>query len=1501
MQDQNNNENGQSKSWEHSLVRKIFAEKVREKSQDRDNLLRLTTHRLYGEKIHYALELIQNAEDEDSPSITFIFTDDGIRVINNGNAFDEKDVWRICSVRPGEKKRKIGFFGIGFKSVFNITRRPQIISGKFNFEIEDYIYPKAKNSIPNDVKDYYSPGRGAIFILPYCDLSTAEDLIENFHLIDDKILLFLESVKELKLIDKINNNKWVIKKRLQNDLTVSLLDTRTEQETKWVVFSKVLGVENKEIIPEGKEGIEETRITIAFPLESVVRDEITKTGVVYCYLPTKRRTDLPFLIQADFLPTIGRENISDHAWNIWLIKELGILVAESIDKIKDDKQFRASLYDFIPLSEEIQDVLIQHILESFFETLKEKEIAKTTKGWVKPSKCVIPTHDALRGLLTESDLKLLLGEEVFYIEPQASERTKKVLLEFGAKPVGSKDVVDFLKRENEVRKKSKEWFLNLYEYLSTIFDTDNRWYWDEKTKSLFEELEKTKFILTEDNDLVSLKDSMPDRVICYPQPIDVSEVLKLFTEGEIVFLNRYFQESSIVRRKKKSAEAENKRRRVKEWFDSIGVKKYFKQSHIIKSVILPKFTTGKYKKYSDQKLYGLVDYVRRYWPTIESEIKNRKLRAGIIEEIKTSLLLKTFSFEDRRKVDTYKSPREIYFSRRYGKNEVMEELFEGIEGIHFLSSYYMNRDKSERRKTKKGRKRVKHTWRKFFELLGVWSSPRVVKEEDWVSISGKEGYEWIEKGYSPSGIHEIYGDSYSHDIERFIDHSSKMDDFETIRGRMRLLWQSLERHWNLYKEKYCKVSYRWYYFKYQPPVEYGTSSFLEFLRNAKWVPGEDGGFYKPCEMFKDTRSNRFLLGDDVEYVSLKADETFLEDLGVRIQPRIEEVTNHLKSYKEKNPKPTENKIYKLKAIYVFLKDKIDQIEETETKNKRIKEIRWMFNESELIYLPREDKAWWKPIHVFWKDCSDVFGTVRGYNEHNGTEFYNIALKEFFLWLGAVEKPLVKECLDVLEELKAKGKMDLYKRVVRTTYIYLNQIVKQGLTREANWERDVFLSEKGLYLKPSELYCSDNDEYKKYFGDMVEILWLPFSWPNVRDLLESAGFRKLGENVIVMKKFSDLNEIEGDITNQLIRRLYCVGNYLRRKNAALHSELRKEGVFERINNLQAFETSNIILDYLFKRDNPEPIAINNVEKDAYLSVKENRIYKSIQTDLFSTCVAKELSKLFAPAEEDVFPFLDSLFGADNEEELDEKLKHFGIEMESSLNEELYESVKIVPRKEEEQEPKPKRKAKRPEKKLAKKGGEKPQLPESELDAKRSDLINPDEFIFETVEEHTPYLRTDGAPTTPIKAVKLKKAHPGGPRKSYVPRKKVSRRDAEGIALEMVMRFEEMEDREPDDRHTQRSIGYDIYSKAKDGRESFIEVKHFRGDPGPFELKSYQWKKAENEKDKYFVYIVSGLREESNPKLEIIQNPVKYLTPNPPVHKKFGFWENGVKKIVRLKKV
>jgi hypothetical protein len=94
---------------------------------------------------------------------------------------------------------------------------------------------------------------------------------------------------------------------------------------------------------------------------------------------------------------------------------------------------------------------------------------------------------------------------------------------------------------------------------------------------------------------------------------------------------------------------------------------------------------------------------------------------------------------------------------------------------------------------------------------------------------------------------------------------------------------------------------------------------------------------------------------------------------------------------------------------------------------------------------------------------------------------------------------------------------------------------------------------------------------------------------------------------------------------------------------------------------------------------------------------------------------------------------------------------------------------------------------------------------------------------------------------------------------------------------------------------------LHSQGSDSDKRYIEVKHFRGEAGAWVLTPHQWKKAEQEEDKYYVFIVSGVKAESTPKIKVIQNPVKYLTPDPPSEKKFSDWKNAVAKTITSEKV
>src|SRR6185437_2215283 len=97
----------------------------------------------YADPAHFVFELLQNAEDQEATHVRFRLEADRLVFTHNGNAFTRDDVVSITGIGNSDKPaqaNKIGRFGIGFKSVFAVSNRPEVytrLDGKpFAFAIE---------------------------------------------------------------------------------------------------------------------------------------------------------------------------------------------------------------------------------------------------------------------------------------------------------------------------------------------------------------------------------------------------------------------------------------------------------------------------------------------------------------------------------------------------------------------------------------------------------------------------------------------------------------------------------------------------------------------------------------------------------------------------------------------------------------------------------------------------------------------------------------------------------------------------------------------------------------------------------------------------------------------------------------------------------------------------------------------------------------------------------------------------------------------------------------------------------------------------------------------------------------------------------------------------------------------------------------------------------------------------------------------------------------------
>ena len=77
-------------------------------------------------------EFLQNADDAGARRVRFEFLPDEIRVANDGHAFTPENLHALCSYNESDKTlqegRQIGRFGMGFKTVFRVTARPEVFT-----------------------------------------------------------------------------------------------------------------------------------------------------------------------------------------------------------------------------------------------------------------------------------------------------------------------------------------------------------------------------------------------------------------------------------------------------------------------------------------------------------------------------------------------------------------------------------------------------------------------------------------------------------------------------------------------------------------------------------------------------------------------------------------------------------------------------------------------------------------------------------------------------------------------------------------------------------------------------------------------------------------------------------------------------------------------------------------------------------------------------------------------------------------------------------------------------------------------------------------------------------------------------------------------------------------------------------------------------------------------------------------------------------------------------
>ena len=393
----------------------------------------------------FLMEFVQNADDAKSQSLKIEILENTIRIFNDGLPFSEEDVKSICKVGRSSKTPKdyIGYLGVGFKSVFLISKCPEIYSGGFRFKFDKDVWGDSLH-LPWQVMPLwienppieFSGKYNTAFNLYLKELKLLEKLKEEVkpdHL-SDRILLFLRNVKEIEIIDHTQNLKRKIIKSVSSKTSEYEIyqiqeyeDDILKNQDHWLIFRSIGTVPEdvkEDLVTKewDRENIEKREVLAAFKLDeenNLIKEEKGTAHIgVFSFLPLKEvLSGLNFLMQADFLTTPGRGELArESLWNNWLADEIcNLIVGKCIRTFLRHETWKLNFTEILYSSGGGHELFESYIKRPLRQYMENNAVLIAEDGSIiKPDEAVSITTEAKK-LLSETELGILYpGKKVLH-------------------------------------------------------------------------------------------------------------------------------------------------------------------------------------------------------------------------------------------------------------------------------------------------------------------------------------------------------------------------------------------------------------------------------------------------------------------------------------------------------------------------------------------------------------------------------------------------------------------------------------------------------------------------------------------------------------------------------------------------------------------------------------------------------------------------------------------------------------------------------------------------------------------------------------------------------------------------------------------------------------------------------------------------------------------------------------------------------------------------------
>lgn len=403
----------------------------------------------------FIFELIQNADDypnsENNVSITFEIDNSHLIIKHNGSNFEVNNAVALCGVNEGDKredKNKIGFKGIGFKSIFKDANFVYIKSGDFSFKFDEEFWRQQGieifwhitpiNTPINEFKQFLKTESNVNIVIRPRELQALRTYRETFvkQFNDERILLFLRNVKSLifdsaeeKFEISNSSSKW----KIFTESNVEIPENETNDVNRRINFPD-------KRIPVKFYDITLTELGFGFRINQNKVESI-EDGFIYAYLPTKVNLGFSFILNGNFIPDASRTKIySDLTWNSFLFEKAGELFIKQITTLLTEGFDKESVINQIPsfpqilmnIKDDDKILFINCFKRGFEKEILNQHFIPTQSEILEPLSNILIDETGLADLLKENFFKLTgITQKLIHNEiGEGIEKVKALITEY---------------------------------------------------------------------------------------------------------------------------------------------------------------------------------------------------------------------------------------------------------------------------------------------------------------------------------------------------------------------------------------------------------------------------------------------------------------------------------------------------------------------------------------------------------------------------------------------------------------------------------------------------------------------------------------------------------------------------------------------------------------------------------------------------------------------------------------------------------------------------------------------------------------------------------------------------------------------------------------------------------------------------------------------------------------------------------------------------------------